>query len=90
MKSGLSVGVDLRSDDEGPQCGQHMDWDSVDLRQDLQNSANLVFAEAGEWPYMCTVFRTSNVKGCTRTLSYICGASLISVDTVLTTWHNIK
>ena len=71
----------------------------MDLRQDIQDgtpSDLTVYSDAGEWPHMCTIFRASKSikKGgrtsCTRTLTYVCGASLISQNAVLTTWHNIR
>ena len=87
-----------------PQCGQHIEFDGVDLRQDIEDGAITedgtsdltVYSDAGEWPHMCTIFRASKSikKGdrtsCTRTLTYVCGASLISQNAVLTTWHNIR
>ena len=91
--------VDLRSDDDYmPQCGQHIEFDEfADLRraEGHQQSDITTYANSGEWPHMCTIFKTQSSKingksGCSRTLEYVCGASLISKNAVLTSWHNIR
>ena len=63
-------------------CGQHIDYDDVaDLRADRRPADITTYSHKGEWPHMCTILKTKSSKengktGCSRTLEYVCGASL--------------
>ena len=69
-----------------PKCGRR----NEDTRNTIRTAA--VFANddksetfAGEWPHMCTIWKTDGNKK-----TYVCGASLIKPNVVLTTAHNVR
>ena len=85
--------IDTRTEEEYvSQCGQHNLFELVDLRQDYYDYGGLPqISEEGEWPHMCTIWeKTAGKNGGSDGRKYLCGASLVSNNAVLTTWHNIR
>ena len=71
-----------------PECGKRND-----LRELRFSDGDLDRTLTGEWPHMCTIWKATYATSRNHRVirkEYVCGASLISNDTVLTTAHNIQ
>ena len=63
-----------------PDCGRRNDLKGIgEASEDNTQST---------WPHMCTIWKATS-EGDKIKKEYVCGASLISQDMVLTTEHNI-
>ena len=90
--SGLEPQVDNQIEDPGPafkpECGKRND-----LRKLRFSGVGQDTTVTGEWPHMCTIWKATYATSRNHRVirkEYVCGASLISNDTVLTTAHNIQ
>ena len=71
-----------------PECGKRND-----LRKLRFSGVGSDTTVTGEWPHMCTIWKATYATSRNHKVirkEYVCGASLISNDTVLTTAHNIQ
>ena len=64
------------------------------IRNHLESLATGADSEIqSTWPHMCTIWKTTTSRVRNRPVihnKYVCGASLVSKDAVLTTAHNIE
>jgi hypothetical protein len=64
------------------------------MRNDLKSLATHLDSEIqSTWPHMCTIWKATTSTVRNRPVihnQYVCGASLVSKDVVLTTAHNIE
>ena len=63
-----------------PECGRRNDLKALNEALEYQTQST--------WPHMCTIWKATNI-GDKIKKEYVCGASLISQNIVLTTEHNI-
>ncbi len=63
-------------------CGRH-NANGIGLR--IQNNPLAATTQFGEWPHMCAVLEEKNDKNL-----YVCGASLIADDLVMTAAHCVE
>lgn len=71
-----------------PECGKRNDPGELRF-----SGVDLDTVITGEWPHMCTIWKATYATSRNHRVirkDYVCGASLISNDTVLTTAHNIE
>ena len=67
------------------ECGIRNDLKSLTTGSDSEIQST--------WPHMCTIWKATTLRVRNRPVihnKYVCGASLVSKNTVLTTAHNIE
>ena len=64
-----------------PECGRRNELKGLNEASEYQIQST--------WPHMCTIWNATSTRDSIKK-EYVCGASLISPDMVLTTAHNIE